>query len=126
MENKENLIGGEALAYLGDAVLELEVRRYLVAAGGRRASEESLKFVTAKAQCEAFSKIENMLRDDEISVFHRARNNHKTQNVPKSATPAQYRRSTGFEAIFGYLYLRGEKERITQLFEAAYYELLNN
>ncbi len=126
MENKENLIGGEALAYLGDAVLELEVRRYLVETRGHRASEESLNFVTAKAQCEAFSKIENMLRDDEIAVFHRARNNHKTQNVPKSVTPAQYRRSTGFEAIFGYLYLRGEKERITRLFEAAYYELLNN
>lgn len=118
-------ISGADLAYLGDAVLEVMVRERLVKLGHGKAaplSEKALSYVTAKAQSEALSKIEGMLTEEEEAVYHRARNNYRTSNVPKSATPAQYRRSTGFEAIFGYLYLEKNTERLSELFEAAYPE----
>lgn len=111
------------LAYLGDAVLEVLVREHLLSVThkkGEHLSDMALEFVTAKAQSDAFSRVENLLTDDETAVFKRARNNYHTGNVPKSATPAQYRRATGFEALFGYLYLTGEKERTSELFKIAY------
>ena len=114
-------ISSNDYAYIGDAVIELLARRYLVANGHERVhSEEAHRFVTAASQSDALSRIEKELTDEEQDVFRRARNNYHTSNVPKSATPAQYRRSTGFEAVFGYLYLRGDTARIEKLFGIAY------
>ena len=123
MEHSGAEISGADLAYLGDAVLEVMVRERLVLLGHGRdvpLSEKALLYVTARAQSEALSKIEGMLTEEEKAVFRRARNNFHTSNVPKSATPAQYRRSTGFEAIFGYLFLEKNTERLSELFDAAY------
>lgn len=115
-------VGAEDLAYLGDSVLEVLVRRYLVVRshGGKKPSESSLRFVTAVAQSDALENILDILTDEESAVFRRARNNYHTSNVPKSATPAQYRRATGFEAVFGYLHLLGREDRIKELFILAY------
>ncbi len=115
-------ISSHDLAYLGDAVIELLVREYLVKNGtdGKNASEASLGFVTATAQSDALSVIESMLTDEELDVYKRARNNYHTSNVPKSASAVQYRRSTGFEAVFGYLYLAGREERLRELFRVSY------
>jgi ribonuclease-3 family protein len=115
-------ISSNSLAYLGDAVIELLVRRSLVTdkVHLKNPSEEAVKYVNAAAQSDAYSKIEAHLTEDEADVYRRARNNYHTSNVPKSATPAQYRRSTGFEAVFGYLYLRGDTGRIEELFNIAF------
>lgn len=109
------------LAYIGDAVLELLVRRHLVEeARVKNPSDAAVKFVSATAQSDALSRIEDSFTEEELSVYKRARNNYHTSNVPKSATALQYRRSTGFEAVFGYLYLSGDEDRIKELFSIAY------
>ncbi len=109
------------LAYIGDAVIELLVRRRLVTGShARHPSDEAVKYVSAAAQSDALGNITDVLTEEEADVFRRARNNHHTSNVPKSATAVQYRRSTGFEAVFGYLYLKGDTERVKELFDLAY------
>ena len=116
MENV-NLLSPSVLAFVGDAVYELLVREYT--ASVNRPSGElhnfSVKLVCAPAQAEAFKKIEPFLTETELSVFKRGRNFH-TGNVPKNSTPAQYHTATGFECIFGFLHLKGENERIKELF----------
>lgn len=113
-------IGGEHLAYLGDAVLETEVRKRLVLTGKRKPTLEALKYVTAPAQSTAYENIEEMLSEEERVIFGRAYNCIHHSSVPKRSTVYEYRRATGFEAVFGYLYLKGDNDRITELFEAAY------
>jgi len=112
-------VSAAQLAYLGDAVLEVQVRRRIVADGVQKPSEAALAYVTAAAQSDALERILPLLTEDENDVYHRGRNCVHA-NVPKRATMAQYRRATGFEAVFGYLYLTGDTERIRVLFEAAY------
>ena len=115
-----------ALAYLGDAVLELCARRRLLQKG--YASSKSLNtharaYVTAPAQAKAMERLLPHLSQQEDAVFHRGRNIGHT-NTPRSATVAEYRMATGMEALFGYLHLLGDQERIEQLFALAYPEEL--
>lgn len=114
-------ISAANLAYLGDCVYELCVREYLVTKNVQRPSVESLKYVTAHAQSCVLDKIIPLLDDDEESVYKRGRNVGHS-NVPKSSTTGEYRRATGLEALFGYLYLSGRGDRIKQLFNAAFAE----
>ena len=115
-------ISTPALAYLGDSVVELCVRTMLVKKGvssSKRLNALALKYVTAKAQAQAVAKILPLLSEEEDAVYHRGRNIGHT-NVPKSASVAEYRMATGFEALFGYLHLAGRRERIDELFAVAY------
>ena len=117
-----NEISTHALAYLGDCVFECCVREYLVGKGlGTSAAlnREALEFVRASAQAEAMKRILPILTEEEESVFKRGRNLGHTK-TPKSATVGEYRAATGMEALFGYLHLKGEKERIRELFLAGY------
>ena len=114
-----------ALAYLGDSVLEVLVRERLILLGAQKSAKlnsEALKYVTAVNQARAFANIENMLTENEAQIFRRGKNSSHL-NIPKSASPLEYKTATGFEAIFGYLHLLGDKERIIQLFDEAYPEL---
>jgi len=120
--NKAEGLSSAALAYLGDAVVELMVRTRLVNSGVCAVGELNklaLGYVKAGAQSEAFSRIENMLEEDELDVYKRARNSSKS-SAPKSSSTLEYRRATGLEALFAYLYLNGRDERMKQLFDAAY------
>lgn len=120
-----NEISVPALAYLGDAVLELCVRNHLVASGLSRSASlnaASLRFVRASAQAEAMERILPLLDEVEQTFYHRGRNTGHL-NVPKSATPAEYRIATGMEVLFGYLHLAGKPERIAELFSLAYPDL---
>lgn len=122
MENALNTYSTAALAYLGDSVIELCVRERLVKAGlssSATLNKRALDFVRASAQAEAMKRILPQLNEEENAVFHRGRNIGHT-NTPKSATVSEYRAATGMEALFGYLYLGGKKERIAELFDAAY------
>jgi ribonuclease-3 family protein len=110
-----------ALAYLGDGVLEILVRGHLVSGGNSSANglhKKALEFVCAKAQSNAVEKLMPILTDEEESIYKRGRN--AKGSVPKNAVVNEYKRATGFEALFGYLYLIGESERIIALFNKAY------
>lgn len=107
------------LAFVGDCVYEMLVRLYLVRQANRPVNElhrESVKYVSAKAQTAAFAKIEPMLTEEELAVYKRGRN-AKTGHQPKSASVSEYHCATGVEALFGYLYLKGEDARLKALFE---------
>lgn len=107
------------LAFVGDCVYEMLVRETLVCNANRPVNDlhrESVKFVSAKAQTDAFEKIRDYLTEEETAQFKRGRN-AKTGHSPKSATDAQYHTATGVEALFGYLYLNDHFERIRELFE---------
>ena len=115
-------VSAPALAYLGDCVLELCVRRYLVESGfstSRNLNAEALKFVRASAQAEAMKAILPALNDTEAAYFRRGRNIGHT-NVPKSATVSEYRTATGMEVLFGHLHLTDQRERAEALFALAY------
>lgn len=106
------------LAYIGDCIYELLVREKVVAEANRPVAElnrESVKYVTAKAQTEAYEAIKDMLTEEETAVFKRGRN-AKVGHSPKSATHGEYHTATGVEALFGYLYLSGREARIKELF----------
>ena len=108
------------LAFIGDCIYEILVREALVCEANRPVNDlhrESVKYVSAKAQTEAYAKIKDMLTEEETAQFKRGRN-AKVGHSPKSATDAEYHTATGIEALFGYLYLSGKTERIKQLFAA--------
>ena len=115
-------ISTEALAYLGDSVIELKVRELLVhkgISGSGNLNRESLAFVKAGAQAAAMHKIVELLTEDEAAVYKRGRN-MSGGNVPKSATMSEYRTATGMEVLFGYLHLTEQNERADELFRTAY------
>ena len=109
-----------ALAFVGDSVLELLVRRRLVEyhrlAPGRL-NAEKIKYVSARAQFREEQLLEPLFTAEELDMFRRGRNASRTA-VSKHATPEEYRASTGFECLLGWLYLRGDTARIQELFEA--------
>ena len=114
-----------ALAYLGDSRHSLYIRRMLVSKGISKSgelNEESLKYVTAKSQAEVMRKIEHLLLEDELEVYKRAANSGHL-NKPKSASAADYRAATGFEAVIGMLYWIGDEERVELLLSSAYGEI---
>lgn len=119
-------VGAHVLAYLGDCVMELIVRELLVRKGYEKSgklNEESRKFVTAVAQSAAYEKIKDMLTEEEALTFRRGKNSSHL-NIPKSASNKEYKTATGLEAVFGYLHLKGDKDRIDELFKAAYADIL--
>lgn len=108
------------LAFIGDCIYEILVRESLVKDANRPVNDlhrESVKFVSAKAQTQAYSKIKDMLTEEETAVFKRGRN-AKVGHSPKSATEGEYHCATGVEALFGYLYLNNSIDRIKELFSA--------
>ena len=115
-------VSTDALAYLGDCVIELKVRELLInrgISGSGNLNKESLAYVKATAQAKAMQKLMPLLTEEELSVYKRGRN-MSGGNVPKSATMSEYRSATGMEALFGYLHLLGLNERIDFLFLSAY------
>ena len=117
-EQNPLLVSSANLAYLGDCVYELCVRKYLVEKNVKRPSVESLRYVTAHVQSSVLEKILPILTEEETYVYKRGRNGHSS--VPKSSTAAEYHRATGLEALFGYLYLCGRLDRIDELFKVAF------
>lgn len=109
-----------SLAFVGDSVLELLVRRRLAAntrlhPGALNA--EKVKYVSARAQYREEKLLEPLLEAEELEWFKRGRNASKA-SVSKHATPAEYRASTGFECLLGWLYLSGRTQRVLELFDS--------
>ena len=113
------LPGSLELAYLGDTVYDLYVRSHLVQKGGKVGAlhRKAISFVCAHAQAEAFGRIEEMLTEEESAVARRARN--ANQNPPKNADAGEYHRATALEALLGWLYATGCRERLAELLEKA-------
>ena len=120
----ENLIrelNGAALAYLGDAVLELLTRRFLLSlglTGSGKLNHLALRFVKATVQSKAVDSLLPHLTEAEEYAFKRGRNASGI-SAPKSASTLEYRRATGFEAVFGWLDIMGQHERAAELFNLA-------
>ena len=115
-------MNGAALAYVGDAALEVLVRRYLVGLGlngSGRLNHLALNFVKATAQSAAVDRLLPALTDEEEYIYKRGRNANGV-SIPKSASAREYRRATGMEALFGWLDLTGRPERAEELFRLAY------
>ena len=118
-EREANTYSPLSLAFLGDSVYDTLVRDYLLRQANMPVAKlhsAKIRLVCAEYQSEAYSVLEKNITGHELAVLKRGRN--ATGNtVPKHADAAQYRRATAIECLFGYLYITGQNERITQLFE---------
>ncbi len=109
-------------AYLGDAVYERYVREYIMESRGNMPVEKyhviATRFVCAAAQAKAIENLMETLSEEEAGVYRRGRN-AKAHAAPKSSSPGEYRKATGFEALIGYLSINGLDERAEELMKAA-------
>ena len=108
------------LAYIGDGVYELIVRTVLVKRGNcpvNRLHKQASSLVKAASQSAMMEVLEPMLTEEEAGVYRRGRNAH-SPTMAKHATMSDYRRATGFEALMGYLYLKEDLTRMTELVHA--------
>ena len=111
-------ISNLGLAHIGDGVFELLCRSYLCAKGGKtvdRLHRETIAMVKATSQAKLIEKLLPHLTEEELAYYRRGKNSH-VHAVPKSATPAEYAKATGLEALFGALYLMGRTHRLNELF----------
>lgn len=120
MESKQAaLLNGLALAYMGDAVYEQYVRKYLLAAGDTKPNElhrKAKRYVSAENQADVMDWLlaaERLSADEEI-YFKRGRNS-KSKTKAKNASHRAYSYSTGFEAMIGWLYLTNQFDRLQEL-----------
>ena len=112
-------INSLVLAYLGDTIYEDYVREYLIKKGIANVKDlqtESIKYSSAKAQCEIVKRLinDNFFTDDELTIIKRARN-HKCISHPKNCDIITYKYATGFEALIGYLKLENKMDRIEEI-----------
>jgi len=111
-------ISSIGLAHMGDAVFEVLVRGWLCAHGkatGKGLHQATIRLVCAESQSEKARKILTMLTDEELAVFKRGRN-AQVHSIPSHASRSQYAEATALEALLGWLYLRGRRERVNELF----------
>ncbi len=123
-----SMMDGAALAFIGDAVYEIYVRKHVLAEAGSGHQSMALKvdalhhgtvqFVNAEAQALAIKAMADDLPEEEQAVVRRARN-HKPHSVPKHADVMDYKWATAFEALVGYLYLTGETEEMERVIRRA-------
>ncbi|MBR0423565.1 MAG: ribonuclease III [Clostridia bacterium] len=109
----------QKLAFFGDAVFELMMRKRIIFEKTGHIGELNIlknKNVCCKAQSDFFDDIKDILTNEEINIYKRGRNAH-VNNTPKKASRVEYHRATGIEALFGYLYLTGDKERLAELIQ---------
>lgn len=125
--NRQFVCGGEvpedvkSLAYIGDAVCSLFIRQRLCGRGGhvRGLTERAARYASATGQAKAAEALLPMLSEEEADVYRRGRN-AKCGAVPRGCDPVDYRKATGFEALMGWLYVYGKKDRLEELLAKAY------
>lgn len=117
-EDNIRAISSIGLAHIGDGVYELLVRTYLCAHGkatGKGLHRATVDLVRAPEQARRAQRILPLLTEAEQEVFRRGRNAH-VHSIPQHASRAEYQQATALEALFGWLYLRGKRARINELF----------
>ena len=118
-------ISNLGLAHMGDCVYEMLVRAYLCAEGNKTVAQlhkQTITMVKATYQAAFVDQMLPLLNEDEMTHYRRGKNSH-VHAVPKSATPAQYAKATGLEAMFGYLFLSGQKNRANEIFNLVMQEM---
>lgn len=129
LEKKAKLLPPLVLAYIGDAVYEVYVRNRIISEHpdmpAYKLHKEAIKYVKAHGQSKAVEILEVELSDEELAIYKRGRN-AKSPTVPKNADVTEYRRATGFEALIGYLYRSGMKDRVNCIMEKAFNAVNNN
>lgn len=122
MEKRQiDAISNLGLAHIGDGVWELLVRSYLCSQGETTVQQlhrDTISMVKAPSQAAFADKLVPLLNEEEAAYYRRGKNSH-VHAVPKGATPQQYAKATGLEALFGALFLAGRRERLNELFLAA-------
>lgn len=111
------MVNPQSLAFVGDAVYTLFVRTHFCLtslARSRKLHKQSIDFVKATAQSKALDDIIDTLTEDELAVAKRARNT-KVNTMSKNAKMIEYKKSTAFEALIGYLYLCGNNDRLNEI-----------
>ena len=111
-------ISSIGLAHMGDAVFEILVRTWLCEHGkatGKGLHQATIKLVCAESQAQKAERILPLLTEEELSVLKRGRN-AQVKTVPNHASRAQYGEATALEALLGWLYLKGRRERVNELF----------
>ena len=119
MHNKTDDYSPLTLAFVGDGVYDLLVRSYLVRQANRPVGELNkikVGMVNCTSQAEFAKRLMPDLTEKEVAVYKRGRN-AAPKSTAKNGSIADYHSATGLEALFGYLYLNGEKDRIDELFE---------
>ena len=116
-----NLINGIALAFEGDAVYSMYIRRHLIFQGQTKPNQlhrEATKYVSAKAQANLISLMleEGILTEKEEDIYKRGRNAN-SHTKAKNTDIVTYRMSTGFEAVMGYLHMTEDIERLEELID---------
>ena len=109
------------LAFMGDAVFEVYVRKRIVLASNmpvNKLNRQSTSLVKAEAQARMIKRLKEELTETEYGVYKRGRN-AKSNTSAKNASIKDYRRATGFEALIGYLYLDGQTDRLLEIMEKA-------
>lgn len=118
-EDDIRAISSIGLAHIGDGVYELLVRTYLCAHGkatGKGLHRATVQLVCAPEQARRAQRILPLLTEEEQEVYRRGRNAH-VHSIPQNASRTEYQQATALEALLGWLYLRGHRERINELFE---------
>ena len=117
-EKDVNAVSNLGLAHVGDAVYELMCRSYLCCKGDKTVKnlhKDSVAMVKAPTQAKYAEKLLPHLTEQEQAWFRRGKN-AQSHAAPKSATPQEYAKATGLEALFGALYLSGQTQRLNELF----------
>ena len=112
-------ISNLGLAHMGDCVFEILCRSYLCAKGEKTVDKlhrDTISMVKATSQAKLMEKMIPLLTEEELAYYRRGKNSH-VHAVPKSATPQEYAKATGLEALFGALWLLGQTERLNELFQ---------
>lgn len=114
-----NMYNGLSLAYVGDAVYELYIRKYALSIGLTKVNalhKKVTEFTSGEAQCRFIRKLleDNVLTEEEIGIYKRGRNSH-VNSSRKNIDLATYLDATGFEALIGFLYLNGSIDRLEEL-----------
>lgn len=118
-EKEAHLLSPVLLAYIGDSVFELKTREYFLKKGLRKINfihQKTINLVNASAQARALAVIEKKLTQQEQGIVRRGKNTDPG-TVPSNTDIMEYRLSTGLEALFGYLYLSNNKQRLDELWQ---------
>ena len=116
-EQEVNQMSPLTWAYVGDSVYELFIRTYLVNTTRLKPHMlhiEAIKYVKANSQKNILNKIYDQLTEIEKDIVRRGRN-AENHHLPKNATIEEYKYSTAFEALIGYLYLTRQEERLKEI-----------
>jgi len=111
------IVSNQTLAFIGDAVYNVYIRTYLASKSNMQTGilhRQSIKYVSAKAQCKIIDAILESLSEEEVNIYKRGRNTNIT-TVSKNVDIVEYKKATGFEALIGELYLQKKIDRLEEI-----------